>query len=116
MVCGFSLSPLRPVEASSPADAPRMPHGGDPTTWFPLDALDRLASAAGLVAVARFADWDGHRPTDGDYMVTVHRRPTGAVDRRLSSGHGALPPDEVGRRDRVHPPEAVGQRGGATNA
>lgn len=116
VLCGFSLSPLRPVEASSPADAPRMPHGGDPTTWFPLDALDRLASAAGLVAVARFADWDGHRLTDGDYMVTVHRRPTGAVDRRLPSGHGAHPPDEVGRRDRVNPPEEVGQRGGATNA
>ena len=36
---------------------------------------DRLANAAGLAPVARWATWDREPFTGGDYAVSVHRRP-----------------------------------------
>ena len=39
-----------------------------------LKDYDRLAEAAGLEPVARWATWDREPFTDGDYAVSVHRR------------------------------------------
>jgi SAM-dependent methyltransferase len=39
-----------------------------------IDAYDRLADAAGLESVARWATWDRAAFTGGDYAVSVHRR------------------------------------------
>lgn len=41
----------------------------------PVAEYDRLAAAAGLELVARWATWDREPFTDGDYAVTVHRKP-----------------------------------------
>lgn len=38
-----------------------------------LPEYDRLAAAAGLVPVARYATWDREPFTGGDYAVSVHR-------------------------------------------
>ena len=40
-----------------------------------LDGYDRLAAAAGLQPVARWATWDRAPFTGGGYAVSVHRRP-----------------------------------------
>ena len=40
-----------------------------------LVEYDRLAQAAGLVPVARWATWDREPFAGGDYAVSVHRRP-----------------------------------------
>jgi len=40
-----------------------------------LEEYDRLAEAAGLESVARWATWDREPFTEGDYAVSVHRRP-----------------------------------------
>lgn len=40
-----------------------------------LKEYDRLAEAAGLESVARWATWDREPFTEGDYAVSVHRRP-----------------------------------------
>jgi SAM-dependent methyltransferase len=43
--------------------------------WPSLTDYDGWAAAAGLVATARFATWDGDEHLGGDYAVSVHRRP-----------------------------------------
>jgi SAM-dependent methyltransferase len=40
-----------------------------------LEEYDRLAEVAGLEPVARWAAWDREPFADGDYAVSVHRRP-----------------------------------------
>ena len=40
-----------------------------------LAEYDRLAQAAGLTPVARWATWDCEPFTGGDYAVSVHKRP-----------------------------------------
>ena len=40
-----------------------------------LEVYDQLAKAAGLELVARWATWDRAPFTEGDYAVSVHRRP-----------------------------------------
>jgi SAM-dependent methyltransferase len=55
LVAGFSLQPGR----------------------LDLSAYDALAAATGLVLVERWATWDRAEFTDGDYAVSVHRRPEG---------------------------------------
>ena len=42
---------------------------------LPLEKYDRLAAAAGLELVERWATWDRKPFTEGDYAVSVHRRP-----------------------------------------
>jgi hypothetical protein len=39
-----------------------------------LEEYDRLAAAAGLEPVARWATWDRQPFAGGDYAVSVHRR------------------------------------------
>lgn len=56
LVAGFSLEPGR----------------------LDLDTYDRHATEAGLVAVARWATWDGLPFDGGDYAVSQHRRPSPA--------------------------------------
>jgi SAM-dependent methyltransferase len=50
-----------------------------------LDEYDRLAEAAGLEPVARWATWDRQPFTGGDYAVSVHRRPAQRRDRTITA-------------------------------
>ena len=42
---------------------------------LPLEKYDRLTAAAGLELVERWATWERKPFTEGDYAVSVHRRP-----------------------------------------
>ncbi len=59
VVCGFGL------------DADHLP-GDCPVT--PLGEVEAAFAAAGLVAAASYATWDGEPYDGGGYVVTVHER------------------------------------------